>query len=174
MGSERPSPLGLCLRGACVSPEKELSWTGLLAQKCLREEDRRPVAARWCNFHLAHLCWDPFRHHPCYTFSSKHLVSCPLLITFTSISYSPVASLTWVEKWPFLKITQRKDVLLPFLLIIFIEFIIAPTCPCSPQDQWKKDEKRQKKKKGFPFFSLLFSVFLTSLILRGVQNVQLL
>lgn len=52
VGSERPSPLGLCLRGACISPEKELSWTGLLAQKCLREEDGRLVTARWCNFHL--------------------------------------------------------------------------------------------------------------------------
>lgn len=45
MGSERPSPLGLCLRGACVSPEKELSWTGLLAQKCLREEEDRKLVA---------------------------------------------------------------------------------------------------------------------------------
>lgn len=136
-------------RGLCFPWERAfLNWT--VSPEVLKGGGWETGRCSLMQLPSAHLCWDPFR-----PFTSKHLVSCPLLITFTSISYSPVASFTWVEKWPFLKTTWRKDVLLSFLLIIFLVFIIAAVVPCPPQDQWKKDEKNNNKKGISPLSSSL-------------------
>ena len=155
VGGERPGALGLCLRGTCFSPEGELSWTGLLTRKCLWEEDRKLVAAHWRNSRLVRLRRDRFLHHLCSAFTSNHRISClPLLIIFPSISYLLVAS--WVGKWPFLRTTQRKGVLLPFLLIILLVLIIAAMV-FYPRSRSVNHDRMKKSKKCWIFLSLLFS-----------------
>lgn len=93
----------------------------------------------------------------------------PHVIIFPSSSYPPVACWTGGVKWARPETMQRKGVLLPFLLIVLLMFIIN-YCrgfqPLQIREPWWGENQPH-------MLDLLFCVFLTFLILCGIQNVWL-